>query len=112
MNLAPKTYGYYVHSQRKQLRKYLETIALKLDLDPLLPDSWYSIGTQLQQNKVNKLTDGFILIEHKFMKSLVLHYFGGSIIMALKYLFPDIDVDDSKFLGFPYILLLYVSSNI
>ena len=52
MSFAPKTYGYYVHSQRKQMHKYLATIALKLGLDPLLPASWYSIGPQLQQNKV------------------------------------------------------------
>ena len=61
MSLAPKTYGYYVHSQRRRMHKYLETIALKLDLDPLLPASWYSIGAWLQQNKVflvHKLTYG------------------------------------------------------
>ena len=52
MSLAPKTFGYYVHSQRKRMCKYLEAIALKLDLDPILPASWYSIDTQLQQNKV------------------------------------------------------------
>ena len=30
--------------------------------------------------------------------------------MALKYLFPDVDVDDSKFLGLQHIFLLYASN--
>ena len=44
------------------------------------------------------MTGGVILIEYKFLKSQVLRYFGRSIIMALRYLFPDVDLDDSKFL--------------
>ena len=40
---APKTYGSYVHSKRKKIRRFFEMIAREKGIDPLSPEDWYLV---------------------------------------------------------------------
>eukprot|EP00026_Physarum_polycephalum_P002130 Phypoly_transcript_02134.p1 GENE.Phypoly_transcript_02134~~Phypoly_transcript_02134.p1 ORF type:complete len:738 (+),score=96.58 Phypoly_transcript_02134:691-2904(+) len=85
---APKTYGSYVHAKRKKIRRYFETIAKEKGIDPLVPEAWYSFSPHHFK-------------EFKGAMSL-LSLFGGSVVNALTYLFPEIGLDPFKFEYFYY----------
>lgn len=55
MDFVPKTYGYYMHLKRKQMKLLFSKLARKLNLDPLKPSHWYSFPpSSLRTVKVNK----------------------------------------------------------
>eukprot|EP00026_Physarum_polycephalum_P001437 Phypoly_transcript_01438.p1 GENE.Phypoly_transcript_01438~~Phypoly_transcript_01438.p1 ORF type:complete len:1047 (+),score=162.81 Phypoly_transcript_01438:248-3388(+) len=66
------------------LRIFFDKLAKKSDFDPLLARNWYSATSEM----VAKEKDGLS----------VLYQFKGSIVKALMRVYPDIGLDESKFL--------------
>eukprot|EP00026_Physarum_polycephalum_P001003 Phypoly_transcript_01004.p1 GENE.Phypoly_transcript_01004~~Phypoly_transcript_01004.p1 ORF type:complete len:1224 (-),score=188.92 Phypoly_transcript_01004:75-3746(-) len=63
-------------------RKFFENIALSLNLDPLVPEHWYSIPTES-------------ILNTKGVSSILFHH-KGSLHKALSQLFPEVALDKSK----------------
>eukprot|EP00026_Physarum_polycephalum_P001040 Phypoly_transcript_01041.p1 GENE.Phypoly_transcript_01041~~Phypoly_transcript_01041.p1 ORF type:complete len:1163 (+),score=140.56 Phypoly_transcript_01041:229-3717(+) len=88
IDYAPRTYGYWAHTKRKQMRAFFDMIAKKQKFDPLIPENWYSISP----GSVRAIKGGRSLLK----------FFGGSIVKALLYLFPEIELSGSMFQFLPH----------
>eukprot|EP00026_Physarum_polycephalum_P001049 Phypoly_transcript_01050.p1 GENE.Phypoly_transcript_01050~~Phypoly_transcript_01050.p1 ORF type:complete len:906 (+),score=142.25 Phypoly_transcript_01050:476-3193(+) len=78
-----KRYGFWSAERGKNVRQYLKKFAKRRGLDPLLPDTWYSLSWR----DLGSAAGG---------KSIARHMKGG-IVNTLVNLFPDIGLEVSKF---------------
>eukprot|EP00026_Physarum_polycephalum_P002219 Phypoly_transcript_02224.p1 GENE.Phypoly_transcript_02224~~Phypoly_transcript_02224.p1 ORF type:complete len:937 (+),score=116.21 Phypoly_transcript_02224:57-2867(+) len=81
---APKPKG---HWNTNNMRILLESLARKDGFDPLVADSWYSVTFQFA-------------LQHKEVRPM-LQYFGNSLIKAVVALFPELNLDVTKFSNSP-----------
>ena len=87
--------------------------------DPLLPDNWYSIRhSSIVAAKVFLLPcfilsppslNVLLMIAYQGGKIVLEAYSSGSVIKALIHLFPDIGLDETKFVTFPSMYISFIS---
>eukprot|EP00026_Physarum_polycephalum_P001094 Phypoly_transcript_01095.p1 GENE.Phypoly_transcript_01095~~Phypoly_transcript_01095.p1 ORF type:complete len:1190 (+),score=164.67 Phypoly_transcript_01095:101-3670(+) len=78
---------YWTSEKGKKIRAFFEDFARSLNLDPLLPDTWYSIPRKaiLQEKEARSFLVGF----------------DGNHVKALMTIFPDLDLNPSNFSTLP-----------
>jgi hypothetical protein len=95
-------------------RKFFEEYALAHKFNPLVPKNWYSEPRE----RIMSTLVFFFLFFFVFTPTLiilkgafrVLHHHNRSLAQALRDLFPDIDVDKTKFLyqGFLFFYIYFI----
>eukprot|EP00026_Physarum_polycephalum_P009775 Phypoly_transcript_09911.p1 GENE.Phypoly_transcript_09911~~Phypoly_transcript_09911.p1 ORF type:complete len:388 (-),score=61.92 Phypoly_transcript_09911:195-1190(-) len=83
-----KQRGYWHYDRGKNMRTHLENLARLNGFDPLHPENWYQVT---RQN----------FVQHREVRS-ILNYYGGSLTRALLDLFPELNLDVSKFATIPF----------
>jgi signal peptidase I len=82
-NFSAKPTGYWTGKKGKNMRLFLEKFARSRNMDPLLPDTWYSIPRRA--------------IESTKEGTTIMHYSKGGYVRALLKMFPEIGLDPVKF---------------
>eukprot|EP00026_Physarum_polycephalum_P001092 Phypoly_transcript_01093.p1 GENE.Phypoly_transcript_01093~~Phypoly_transcript_01093.p1 ORF type:complete len:1197 (+),score=192.21 Phypoly_transcript_01093:78-3668(+) len=79
-----KPHGYWTEEKGNKMRSFFERFALENQFDPLVAENWYLYGA----NSFASYPDA----------NYVLSNFKGSFVAALVTLFPELSLDESKFL--------------
>lgn len=96
-----KPIGYW-NAKRKNMRTFFEAFAKNRNLDPLLPNTWYSVSREFMEQKVLNSIEllkisGLPLYYFQEAKYILAHFSNRSYVKAVMHLFPDIGLKESKF---------------
>jgi hypothetical protein len=90
----------------KNMRLYMENFARNQNLDPLLPQTWYTISYDaINQLKVCSSCNYYRLIMTKKANSMI-GKFKGDYFQILQRLFPEIGLDVNTFRQYIYLVRL------
>eukprot|EP00026_Physarum_polycephalum_P006545 Phypoly_transcript_06593.p1 GENE.Phypoly_transcript_06593~~Phypoly_transcript_06593.p1 ORF type:complete len:538 (+),score=63.89 Phypoly_transcript_06593:122-1735(+) len=76
-------HGHWTVDEGENCRQFFETFAKKMNIDPLIPENWYPITLQR-------------VLQEKHGNTVLGHY-NNSLKHALKTIYPNIGLDESKF---------------
>eukprot|EP00026_Physarum_polycephalum_P002350 Phypoly_transcript_02356.p1 GENE.Phypoly_transcript_02356~~Phypoly_transcript_02356.p1 ORF type:complete len:908 (+),score=118.97 Phypoly_transcript_02356:113-2836(+) len=82
-NFTPKPKGYWSYDKGKNMRAFLVGLAERMGFDSQVAQNWYSVSRQE-------------LEEHREVRTMI-RYYNNSLIAALIDLFPELNLQESKF---------------